>query len=74
MTAEGFKRRVERLRKEVQDAKAKQRDTQGPEAEEKLAGVEEKTFPELRKEAKEKGIEGYMKMTKAQLIEALKEE
>jgi len=34
--------------------------------------LEEKSFKELRAEAKEKGIEGYIKMKKAELIEALK--
>ena len=34
---------------------------------------EEPTFPELRKQAKKASIEGYGKMKKAELIEALKE-
>ncbi|MGG4288368.1 Rho termination factor N-terminal domain-containing protein [Priestia megaterium] len=36
--------------------------------------LKEKTVPELKKEAKEKGIEGISKMDKDALIEALKEE
>lgn len=51
--------------------KTEQRHGEGPETESKP--VEEKTFNELRAEAKEKGIEGYGKMTKQELLEALRE-
>lgn len=44
-----------------------------PRHEERQETKEEPTFPELRKQAKEAGIEGYGKMKKAELIEALRE-
>lgn len=37
------------------------------------AKLQEKTVPELKEEAKAKGVEGYAKMTKEQLVEALAE-
>jgi len=48
--------------------------TKRPEAQEELAGktVEEVSFNDLREEAKKAGLEGYGKMTKPQLYEALK--
>ena len=58
-------------------SKSYRSDDDGREAEqgnEKGQAVEEEpTFPKLRKQAKEAGIEGYGKMNKASLIKALKE-
>ena len=50
-----------------EDGETIQGDTEGQEAE------KEPTFNELRQEAKAREIEGYSKMNKAELIEALKE-
>jgi hypothetical protein len=36
--------------------------------------LQEKTVDELREEAKAKGVKGYSKLTKDELVEALKEE
>jgi len=44
-----------------------------PRHEERQETEKEPTFPELRKQAKEAGIEGYGKMKKQELIEALRE-
>ena len=52
------------------NGQTEQRNTEGQEAE---AELEEKTWIELKDAAKEKGIAGYSRMKKADLIDALKE-
>ena len=59
----GFNRRRRELAK--RERQSKTRPAEGQE-------IKEKSFKELRAEAKEKGIEGYIKMKKVELIEALK--
>lgn len=55
------------------NAETEQRNTKGQETETKQKETKELTFKELREQAKEREIEGYSNMKKAELIEALKE-
>jgi len=78
MSATGFQRRRRELAKNGWETE--QRDSERQTAKEELAenktdedGIAEKSFNELRHEAREREIEGYGKMNKEQLIEALKE-
>jgi len=72
----GFERarRSRKQAEEVEDRgrQAKEVDTEGPETEAELAGLEEKTVRELRKEASEAGVKNYGHMKKTELVEALK--
>ena len=63
MSATGFQRRRRELAKNGRETE--QRDSEGQE-------TKEKSFNELRAEAREREIEGYGKMNKEQLLEALK--
>ena len=63
MSATGFQRRRRELAKNGRETE--QRDSEGQE-------TKEKSFNELRAEAREREIEGYGKMNKEQLIETLK--
>ena len=63
MSVTGFQRRRRELAKNGRETE--QRDSEGQEA-------QEKSFNELRAEAREREIEGYGKMNKEQLLEALK--
>lgn len=72
MSVTGFNRRRRELakmealkREEEKKRQSEAGSTQGP-------ALEEKSFAELRAAAKEAGIEGYGKMNKEQLLEALK--
>jgi hypothetical protein len=65
MSVTGFNRRRREMEALKIERQSKTRPAEGRE-------IKEKSFKELRAEAKEKGIEGYIKMKKAELIEALK--
>lgn len=65
MSVTGFNRRRREMEALKNERQSETRPAEGQ-------ALEEKSFKELRAEAKEKGIEGYNKMKKAELIEALK--
>lgn len=65
MSITGFNRRRREMEALKIERQSQTRAAPGP-------ALEEKSFNELRAEAKEKGITGYGKMNKTQLIEALK--
>ena len=69
MSVTGFNRRRRELAKQEALKYERQSETRPPEGQE----TKEKSFNELRAEAKEREIEGYGKMNKEQLIAALKE-
>ena len=64
MSATGFQRRRRELAKNGRKAEARDAERQ--------TAKKEPTFNELRQQAKEKEIEGYGKMNKQELTEALK--
>lgn len=71
-----FRNRKKKKGASVNEGPSKAGASEGSKAQTELVGKEEEeaSFHDLRAKAKEAGIEGYGKMTKPQLFEALKNE